>query len=362
TPSGTAHAVDGISFDVNAGETVGFVGESGCGKSVTALSLLRLVPNPPGRIAGGEISFDGDDVMAMNDASLRAMRGRRMAMIFQDPMSSLNPVLTIGRQITESLRLHLKMDKATARGRAVELLELVGLPRAAKRLGDYPYQFSGGMRQRVMIAMALSCNPKLILADEITTALDVTIQAQLLELLSGIARESTTAFILITHDIGVVATMSQRVNVMYAGVIVEKATTAELLSNPKMPYTWGLLSSSPRMDQSRSEPLTPIEGMPPDLVAPPTGCRFEPRCAYRREICRQRNPELIPVPKTAPAHEARCWGTQDVRDGGWLIDVDWRTDRGDTATREQIRRDFAAPVADSEPLLTGTGDKAGAAA
>jgi oligopeptide transport system ATP-binding protein len=230
------------------------------------------------------------------------------------------------------------MDKSEARKRTVELLDLVGIPSAKKRMDDYPHQFSGGMRQRVMIAMALSCNPKLILADEPTTALDVTIQAQILDLLKNLAREFRTAFILITHDLGVVAGMTQRIHVMYGGKIVEKADTGELFANPKMPYTWGLLRSIPRLDERRKAKLLPIEGLPPDLIAPPPGCRFEPRCQYRRDVCREKQPELKHIPNAKPDHEARCWGTQE---GGWLVDTDWRKEVGDTRVIEEIKQEIA---------------------
>ena len=341
TRDGVVRAVDGVSFQLSAGETLGLVGESGCGKSVTALSLMRLIPQPPGKITEGAITFDGQDVLKMDDDEVRGIRGNNIAMIFQDPMTSLNPVLTISRQISEALELHLKMDRSEARKRTVELLELVGIPSAKKRLDDYPHQFSGGMRQRVMIAMALSCNPKLILADEPTTALDVTIQAQILDLLKNLAREFRTAFILITHDLGVVAGMTQRIHVMYGGKIVEKADTRELFANPKMPYTWGLLRSIPRLDESRKAKLLPIEGLPPDLISPPPGCRFEPRCQYRRDICHEKEPALIPIPNAKPDHEARCWGTQSVAGGGWLVDTDWRRDIGDVATLEEIKEQVA---------------------
>ena len=338
TRDGVVHAVDGVSFELAAGETLGLVGESGCGKSVTALSLMRLIPQPPGKIVQGSIVFDGQDILKMDDDDVRSIRGNNIAMIFQDPMTSLNPVLTISRQISEALELHLKMDKAEAKKRTIELLELVNIPSAKKRADDYPHQFSGGMRQRVMIAMALSCNPKLILADEPTTALDVTIQAQILDLLKNLAREFRTAFILITHDLGVVAGMTQRIHVMYGGQIVEKADTGELFANPKMPYTWGLLRSIPRLDESRKAKLLPIEGLPPDLIAPPPGCRFEPRCQYRREICSQQVPELKHIPNSKPDHEARCFGTQE---GGWLVDTDWRKDIGSVQELEAIKQEVA---------------------
>ena len=330
TRDGVVRAVDGVSFELAAGETLGIVGESGCGKSVTALSLMRLIPIPPGKIVKGSIVFDGADVLKMDDDEVRGIRGNNIAMIFQDPMTSLNPVLTISRQISEALELHLKMDKSEARKRTIELLDLVGIPSAKKRVDDYPHQFSGGMRQRVMIAMALSCNPKLILADEPTTALDVTIQAQILDLLKNLAREFRTAFILITHDLGVVAGMTQRIHVMYGGKIVEKADTAELFANPKMPYTWGLLRSIPRLDERRKAKLLPIEGLPPDLI----------------EVCREKEPELVHIPNSKPDHEARCWGTQQ---GGWLVDTDWRKEVGDTRVLEEIKQEVAQLPPEPKP-------------
>jgi oligopeptide transport system ATP-binding protein len=345
TRDGVVRAVDGVTFRVAAGETLGIVGESGCGKSVTALSLMRLIPQPPGKIVKGSIMFDGQDILKMDDDDVRGIRGNNIAMIFQDPMTSLNPVLTISRQISEALELHMKMDKSEARKRTIELLELVQIPSAKKRVDDYPHQFSGGMRQRVMIAMALSCNPKLILADEPTTALDVTIQAQILDLLKNLAREFRTAFILITHDLGVVAGMTQRINVMYAGKIVEKADTNELFANPKMPYTWGLLRSIPRLDESRKAKLVPIEGLPPDLIAPPPGCKFEPRCQYRRDVCHEKEPELVHIPNAKSDHEARCWGTQE---GGWLVDTDWKHEIGDTRLLEAIKQETASITATPE--------------
>src|SRR5256886_2875199 len=338
TRDGVVRAVDGVSFFLDQGETLGIVGESGCGKSVTALSLMRLIPQPPGKIVNGQIIFDGQDILKMDDDDVRGIRGNNIAMIFQDPMTSLNPVLTISRQISEALELHLKLDKSEARKRTIELLELVGIPSAKKRADDYPHQFSGGMRQRVMIAMALSCNPKLILADEPTTALDVTIQAQILDLLKNLAREFRTAFILITHDLGVVAGMTQRIHVMYGGKIVEKADTAELFANPKMPYTWGLLRSIPRLDERRKAKLVPIEGLPPDLIAPPPGCRFEPRCQYRRDVCREKEPELISIPNAKSDHEARCCATQE---GGWLVNTDWRREVGGTGRVEELKQEIA---------------------
>ena len=251
TEEGVVKAVDGVTFDIEPGEILGLVGESGCGKTVSALSILRLIPMPPGRIVGGSVHFEGDDLAKMDEDEIRHIRGNKIAMIFQEPMTSLNPVLTIGRQLTETLELHLKMDRSAATQRAIELLEMVGIPEARSRINDYPHQFSGGMRQRVMIAMALSCNPKLLLADEPTTALDVTIQAQILELLTRLTRELGTAVIIITHNLGVVARYADRVNVMYAGKIVEAATALELYHEPRHPYTLGLLKSVPRLDQAR---------------------------------------------------------------------------------------------------------------
>ncbi len=327
TRQGAVRAVDGVSFTVAEGETLGIVGESGCGKSVTSLSLMRLIPKSAGEIIGGQVIFDGEDILKMSEREVRRIRGKKMAMIFQDPMTSLNPVLTIGRQIGETLELHMGMNRRAARARTIELLEMVGIPSAKLRLDDFPHQFSGGMRQRVMIAIALSCNPKLILADEPTTGLDVTIQAQILRLLKTLSSEFQTACILITHDLGVVAGMTQRIHVMYAGQIVEKADTAELFANPKMPYTWGLLRSIPRLEGER-ERLRPIQGSPPDLTSPRTGCMFAARCQYKRDICVEEAPPLSVVPNAKTDHEARCWGTQA---GGWLVDVDWQNDAFDQA-------------------------------
>jgi oligopeptide transport system ATP-binding protein len=304
TGDGVVHAVNGVSYTVKPGEALGLVGESGGGKSVSALSLMRLIPNPPGRISDGEILFDGRDLLKLSDEEMRRIRGKEIAIIFQDPMSSLNPVLTIGRQISEALELHEGLNGAKARERTVELLDLVGIPSASSRVDDYPHQFSGGMRQRVMIAMALSCNPKLLIADEPTTALDVTIQAQILDLIARLRKELGMAVILITHDLGVVAGVCERINVMYAGHIVESGTAEELFANPRHPYTLGLLRSVPRIDQPRREKLIPIEGLPPDLIDPPPGCPFAPRCAYAVERCLDENPELEPV---GPAHVAACW-------------------------------------------------------
>src|SRR3990170_2029853 len=304
TDEGVVRAVDGISYDLQEGETMGLVGESGCGKSVSALSILRLIPSPPGKIVGGEVVFDGEDLLKVDEQEIRHIRGNRIAMIFQEPMTSLNPVLTIGRQITESLELHLKMDRHSASRRAAELLEMVGISEAGARLGDYPHQFSGGMRQRVMIAMALSCNPKLLLADEPTTALDVTIQAQILETLARLSKELGTAVIIITHNLGVVARYADRVNVMYAGKIIETSTAENVYADPRHPYTLGLLNSVPRLDQASGEKLIPIEGLPPDLGHLPPGCAFYPRCTYRIDKWKEEYP---PLQMVAENHYAACW-------------------------------------------------------
>jgi oligopeptide transport system ATP-binding protein len=312
TDDGVVRAVDGISYDVQEGETLGLVGESGCGKSVSALSLLRLIPSPPGRIVGGEVIFEGEDLLKVDEDEIRHVRGNRIGMVFQEPMTSLNPVLTIGRQLTEALELHLKMDASDAERRAIQLLDMVGIPEAHTRISDYPHQFSGGMRQRVMIAMALSCNPKLVLADEPTTALDVTIQAQVLEILAKLSKEFGTAVIIITHNLGVVARYADRVNVMYAGKIVETADAKTLYGKPRHPYSVGLLKSVPRLDQARKMKLEVIEGSPPDLINVPKGCPFYARCAFRVERCREEMPPLLPV---GDKHYAACWEWQRVAAG-----------------------------------------------
>ena len=304
TREGVVKAVDGISYDIQEGETVGLVGESGCGKSVSALSLLRLVQSPPGRIAGGSVEFEGCDLLQLSDADMREVRGNRIAMIFQEPMSSLNPVLTIERQITEALDVHLGLSKREAVSRAAELLHMVGIADAGDRLKSYPHQFSGGMRQRVMIAMALSCNPRLIIADEPTTALDVTIQAQILELLQRLSAETGTAVLIITHNLGVIARYASRVNVMYAGKIVESGKAEDLFTKPQHPYTKGLLQSVPRLNQGRGTKLSTIEGTPPDLAHLPAGCAFHPRCAFAIDKCRVETPVLE---ERAPGHAAACW-------------------------------------------------------
>jgi len=313
TPDGVVHAVDDVSFELGYGETLGLVGESGCGKSVSALSVARLVPNPPGRIVAGEIVFDGIDVLRLADDDMRKLRGKEIGFIFQDPLTSLNPTLTIGYQIGEAIKQHMGLSAKASTDRVVELLSKVGIPRAKDRLNDYPHQFSGGMRQRVMIAIALSCDPKLILADEPTTALDVTIQAQILELISLLSDEFHTAVLLITHDLGIAAGMCDRVNVMYAGRIVETGTTDELFEEPRMPYAWGLLDSLPRLDDVRGDRLRTIEGLPPLLISPPDACRFEPRCRFARDVCREKEPQLTPRGETG--HQARCWATDTE---GWI--------------------------------------------
>ena len=304
TEDGLIKAVDGVSFELYEGETLGLVGESGCGKSVCALSLLRLIPNPPGKIVDGEIIFEGRDLLGLSEAEMCQVRGNRVAMIFQEPMTSLNPVLTIGRQVGEPMEIHRGLTKLQALGEAIELLTGVKIPESETRVHAYPHHFSGGMRQRAMIAMGLGCRPRLIIADEPTTALDVTIQAQLLELMKGLTREFGTALIIITHNLGVVARYADRVNVMYAGRIVEKAPAREIYADPRHPYTIGLMASVPRLDQDVKQKLVPIEGQPPDLLAVPMGCAFHPRCGFVHEICRVQTPQLRTV---AEKHEIACW-------------------------------------------------------
>jgi oligopeptide transport system ATP-binding protein len=305
TKSGYVRAVDGVSFAVKPGEKVAVVGESGCGKSVTSLSIMRLVAQPPGEYAGGSIIFEDQDLLSLPESTMRSLRGARIGMIFQDPMTCLNPTMTVGKQIAEGLRIHLRLSENEARRRAISLLEQVGIPAAAERVESYPHQFSGGMRQRVMIAIALACNPKLLIADEPTTALDVTVQAQILELISAICNDFGTALILITHDLGVVAGMTDRVVVMYAGRIMEEASTEELFANPRHPYTIGLLSSVTRLDEARQAELKTIEGAPPDLLQPPPGCPFMPRCDHARAICRTM-PPLDPIAGNS-LHRKACW-------------------------------------------------------
>jgi oligopeptide transport system ATP-binding protein len=302
TERGVVKAVDDVSFELAAGETLAIVGESGSGKSVTAMSILRLIPNPPGRISAGEVVFDGRNLLEMSDAEIRAIRGNRIAMIFQEPMSSLNPSLTVGLQIAEPINLHRRTPWAAAMDKAVELLARVRLPDAKSRVKAYPHQFSGGMRQRAMIAMALTCQPQLIIADEPTTALDVTVQAQILALLKEVTRAANSALILITHDLGVVARYADRVCVMYGGRIVEAGPAREIYARPRHPYTIGLMASVPRLDQEAGSRLVPIEGSPPNLANLPPGCAFAPRCRRAADICRQR-PMLV---RSTPDHLSAC--------------------------------------------------------
>ena len=306
THDGVVKAVDGISYEVQEGETLGIVGESGCGKSVSALSIMRLIADPPGRIERGEVIFEGRDLLKLSDSEMRTVRGNRIGMIFQEPMTSLNPVLTIERQLTETLELHLKMTKMEARSRAGELIEMVGIPDPGRRLKDYPHQMSGGMRQRIMIAMAISCNPRLIIADEPTTALDVTIQAQFLRLIRELQQEKGTSVIWVTHDLGIVAQMCDRVNVMYAGRIVESAPVRKIYKEPQHPYTKALLDSVPVMGVKRDR-LSQIEGQPPDLRSIPTGCPFWPRCDSAMDICKEEYP-----PRTSMGGDdfVHCWLTE----------------------------------------------------
>jgi oligopeptide/dipeptide ABC transporter ATP-binding protein len=303
TRRGTVHAVNGISFEIAPGETLGVVGESGCGKSVTSLAVLGLLARN-GRVASGRALFGGQDLIQETDRALRRIRGREIAMIFQDPMTSLNPVLTIGRQIRETLETHFGMDRKAARRRAADLLDRVGIPSAEVRVQDYPHQFSGGMRQRAMIAMALACRPKLLIADEPTTALDVTIQAQILNLLRELVAEENAALILITHDLGVVAGMCERVNVMYAGMFVETGSADQLFGSPRHPYTLGLLQSVPRLDAGRRTRLQPIEGAPRNMLSPPAACPFQPRCRYEIDISRREVPPLVEI---EPGHMVACF-------------------------------------------------------
>ena len=304
TSAGTVKAVDGVSYTVEQGETVAVVGESGCGKSVTALSILRLIPWPPGRIVDGHIRFDNKDLLSLDEESMREIRGRDIGMIFQEPMTSLNPVLSIGLQLTETLVTHMEITQVAAQRRAVELLEMVGISEPNRRLKQYPHHLSGGMRQRVMIAMALSCEPKLIIADEPTTALDVTIQAQILELMKDLTRKLNVAMIIITHNLGVVARYADRVNVMYAGKIIESGSANDIYHDPRHPYTLALLKSIPRMDQARQAKLDPVEGQPPDLTKLDDGCAFRPRCRYAIDRCSTEFPLLEQV---SEGHFSACW-------------------------------------------------------
>jgi oligopeptide transport system ATP-binding protein len=308
TARGTIYAVNGVSFDIAPGETLGIVGESGCGKSVTSLAVLGLLPRA-GRVVAGSAAFEGRDLIGLSDAELRRIRGKDIAMVFQDPMTSLNPVLTIGRQIREALETHFELEKDEAERRAAELLDRVGIPSANVRLKDYPHQFSGGMRQRAMIAMALACEPKLLIADEPTTALDVTIQAQILELLRDLVSERDTALILITHDLGVVAGMCERVNVMYAGMFMETGSAEQVFARPRNPYTLGLLQSVPRLDMPRQTYLRPIEGNPPNMLRALEACPFQPRCRFEVSESREQVPPLVEV---EPGHMVACFNPVPV--------------------------------------------------
>lgn len=304
TDDGVVRAVNGISFTVDAQETLGIVGESGCGKTVTALSILRLIPEPPGKIIGGKVLFQGRDLLSVGSQEMCEIRGAKIGMVFQDPMTSLNPVLTIGEQITEALELHLEMEPKDTRKKAVELLQLVGIPEPGERVDDYPHLFSGGMRQRAMIAMALACNPYLLIADEPTTALDVTIQAQVIDLVKRLKEETGLAVVWITHDLGIIAGLADRVLVMYAGYIVESAEVKDLYTDPRHPYTLGLLGTIPRLDDDARTPLTPIDGVPPDLINLPSGCPFHPRCPYATPRCLHSMPEPR---KVQDEHVVACW-------------------------------------------------------
>ena len=309
TSAGTVKAVDGVSYTVDEGETVAVVGESGCGKSVTAMSIMRLIPWPPGKIVEGAINFDGRNLLNLSEEEMRNVRGKDIAMIFQEPMTSLNPVLSIGRQLTETMLIHTDISEEAATARAVELLGTVGISEPGRRLNQYPHHLSGGMRQRVMIAMALACEPKLIIADEPTTALDVTIQAQILELMKDLTRRLNVALIIITHNLGVVARYSDRVNVMYAGKIIESGSARDIYYNPQHPYTLALLKSVPRMDRPRQAKLDPVEGQPPDLTKLDDGCAFRPRCRFATERCAR---EFPPLESVDGGHATACWNKNDI--------------------------------------------------
>lgn len=309
TMEGVVKAVDGVSYELNEGETLGLVGESGCGKSVSALSVMRLIPDPPGKIIDGEILLDGEDILKIDMEGMREVRGAKIAMVFQEPMTSLNPVLTVERQITETLQLHMGMSKLESQRESVNLLTRVGIPDPEIRIKQYPHQFSGGMRQRVMIAMALSCNPRLIIADEPTTALDVTIQAQILDLMKSLTTELGVALIVITHNLGVVARYADRVNIMYAGKVIERGEAHEIYANPRHPYTVGLLRSVPRLDLPRRAKLDPIEGQPPDLINLPPGCAFRERCRWAVDKCATDTPELV---ETSDGHLSACFRADEL--------------------------------------------------
>lgn len=304
TYAGEIKAVRGVSFHVDRGETVAIVGESGCGKTVTVQTIMRLIPMPPGFIKNGSIIFDGKDIAKLSEKEMEHVRGSEMSMVFQDPMTSLNPTMRVGAQIAESLIKHQKMPPKQARERAIEMLKLVGIPNAEKRVDQYPHEFSGGMRQRAMIAIALACSPKLLIADEPTTALDVTIQAQILDLMRDLQKKLNTSIIIITHNLGVVANLAERVLVMYAGKIIERGSLDEIFYNPRHPYTWGLLMSVPTSELDKSKRLASIDGTPPDLFAPPVGCAFAARCEYAMKICYERYPEDFTV---GDGHSVACW-------------------------------------------------------
>ena len=304
TEAGVVKAVDGVDLEIHKGETLGVVGESGSGKSITAMSIMRLIPEPPGKIVSGQVIFNGKDLIKASESEMMKIRGNDIAMIFQDPMTSLNPVLTVGEQIMEAIVLHQKVGRSAAKKKAIEMLKTVGIPESESRVNNYPHQFSGGMRQRVMIAMALSCNPKLLIADEPTTALDVTIQAQILDIMNNLKKDFGTAIMLITHDLGVVAELCQKVLVMYAGNTVEYTDAKSLFANPKHPYTWGLLGSLPKLDELEKQRLEPIDGQPPDLRHLPKGCNFAPRCKHKIEICEQQKPTLLEI---EPGHLVSCF-------------------------------------------------------
>ena len=311
TSAGVVRAVDDVSYDVEEGETLAVVGESGCGKSVSAMSILRLIPWPPGKVVGGTIHFMGEDLLTVSEDEIRTIRGRKISMVFQEPMTSLNPVLSIGLQLTETMQHHLGLSLEAANKRAVELLARVGIADPERRLDQYPHHLSGGMRQRVMIALALSCDPKLIIADEPTTALDVTIQAQILELMKELTRELGVALIVITHNLGIVARYADRVNVMYAGKMIEMGQAKQIYHDPLHPYTLGLLASVPRMDQPRGERLVPIIGQPPDLTRLDNGCAFRARCRFAIDRCSNEIPSLE---ETGDGHSVACWRANEIRD------------------------------------------------
>lgn len=321
TYAGEVQAVRGVSYHVDEGEVLAVVGESGCGKSVTAQTIMKLNPMPPARIKSGKLTLNGIDIIAASEEEMMKIRGKEVSMIFQDPMTSLNPTMQVGKQIVEAIVHHQKLDKKEAQKRAIEMLKKVQIPNAEERAKQYPHEFSGGMRQRAMIAMALSCNPKLLIADEPTTALDVTIQAQIIDLLAEIRKDMNTAIILITHDLGVVANLADRIAVMYAGKIVETGTSREIFKNPKHPYTVALLNSLPKHDTNKSQRLTSIPGSPPDLIAPPKGCAFAGRCTHCMKICRTKQPPVFTV---APGHGSACW----------LLHQDCPKDRKESAENE----------------------------